>query len=146
MQTLTQKVWDEAWRAVGPTSSRWCRSVGPQTAAIGEGFRPVSQGSASRGESTDACGIEETMVLNPVNGDNRAGFTQRSLPMTFHPSRQLHLLGLTVLPEGCSTSSSPEISAVTLGEFPAEPRGAETCAIPTCSRTQMPTEWQYASI
>lgn len=45
----------------------------------------MSQGSSSHGQSTDACGVEEIVVLNPVNGDNRVGFTQHRLPTTFNP-------------------------------------------------------------
>lgn len=43
-------------------------------------------------------------------------------------------------------SCIPEISAVTLGELPTEPRGAKTCALLTCSGAPMPAERQSSSV
>lgn len=42
---------------------------------INERFQPMSQSSSSYGESSDACGVEEIILLILVNGDKRVGFT-----------------------------------------------------------------------
>lgn len=59
--------------------------MGAQAALISEGFQPRSPDGSSRGRSPDACGGEETTVLNAVNGDEGIGWTQHSAPATFNP-------------------------------------------------------------